>query len=95
MNELMRIVSKETDGVHTAFQVGGDRFPMTTFVDVMKYYETIDAIKLVVLLGEVGNRDELVIAKMIAKKEIKTPVLARCVGTSAEAMKTEVQFGHA
>ena len=68
---------------------------MTSFVDVIQYYETIDEIKLVVLLGEVGNKDELIIADMIAKKEIQKPVLARCVGTSAEQMKTQVQFGHA
>ena len=32
---------------------------------------------------------------MIAKKEIQKPVLARCVGTSAEQMQAGVQFGHA
>jgi ATP citrate (pro-S)-lyase len=65
MNELCRIVSKHADGVHTALQVGGDRFPLTTFQDILQYFEQQDGIKIIVMLGEVGNKDELIIADMV------------------------------
>ena len=67
---------------------------MTSFGDVLHYFESVDEIKLVVMLGEVGNRDELMIANMI-KKKLTKPLVAWCIGESAEAMKTQVQFGHA
>jgi succinyl-CoA synthetase alpha subunit len=43
----------------------------------------------------VGNKDELEIAEMVKSGEITKPVVARCIGESAEKMKTQVQFGHA
>ena len=39
LNEFMRVVSKHSDGTHSAFQVGGDRFPMTTFAEIVRYFE--------------------------------------------------------
>ena len=95
MNELCRVVSHYSDGVHTAMQVGGDRFPMTRFVDIVLDYEQHPDIKLIVLLGEVGNQDENEIAELIEQKKIQKPVVARVAGSAAEALKTEVQFGHA
>lgn len=95
MNELCRIVSKQSDGVHSAVQVWGDRFPMMAFQPVVEYFEQHPEIKIIVLLGEVWNRTEIEIADMISSGKIKKPVVAYCIGTSAEKMKTEVQFGHA
>ena len=95
LNEFMRVVSKRSDGTHSAFQVGGDRFPMTTFADIVSYFETVDKIKMIVLLGEVWNRDELRIADMIASGEITKPVVVRCMGDSAEQLSSDIQFGHA
>ena len=66
MNELCRVVSHHTDGVHTAMQVGGDRRPMTRFIDIIEMYEQNPAIKMIVLLGEVGNEDENEIAARIS-----------------------------
>lgn len=68
---------------------------MTTFVDTLKYFQSVEDIKMIVLMGEVGNRDELIIADMIKQGDISKPVVARCIGTSAEALHTDVQFGHA
>ena len=68
---------------------------MCTFADIVRYYESIDAIKLIVLLGEVGNRNEIQIADMVNAGEVTKPMVARCLGESAESIKTELQFGHA
>ncbi len=95
MNELCRIVSKNSDGVHSAFQVGWDRFPMMSFLPLLEYLEEHEEIKIIVLLGEVGNRIEIEIADMIAAGKITKPVVAWCIWTSAEKLKTEVQFWHA
>lgn len=95
MNELCRIVSSRTNWVHTALQVWWDRFLMTTFQDIVKYFETQDEIKMIVLLWEVWNKDELIIADMVQNWEITKPIVAWCIGDSAEKLTSEVQFGHA
>lgn len=95
MNELCRVVSKVTDGVHTAIQVWWDRYPMTSFQQVISRYQNHPEIKLIVLLGEVGNEDENRVADMIKSGQITKPVVARVAGTSAEQLQSDVQFGHA
>ncbi len=95
MNELCRTISKTSDGVHSAFQVWWDRFPMTWFLPIIEYFEEHDEIKMIVLLGEVWNTIELEIADLIKQRKITKPVVAWCIGTSAETLQTEVQFGHA
>jgi ATP-citrate lyase alpha-subunit len=95
MNEMCRVISGVSDGVHSALQVGGDRFPMTRFRDIVLDYEANPAINMIVLLWEVGNEDENEIAELITKKKIKKPVVARVSWTSAESFTTEIQFGHA
>ena len=95
MNELMHIASRYADGVHTALQIGGDRYPMTTFQDIIQIYQANDAIKTIVMLGEVGNENENDIADMIRDGRITKPIVARCCGTSADQLSSEIQFGHA
>lgn len=95
MWELMRVCAMQTDGIHTAFQVWGDRYPMTTFQDIIQYFQDTDWVKMIVLLWEVWNTDELVIAEMVASWKITKPIVAWCIWQSAETMKTDVQFGHA
>lgn len=95
MNEMCRVISQYTDGIHSALQVWGDRFPMTRFRDIIVDYERNPAIKMIVLLWEVGNEDENDIAVLIAQKKIKKPVVARVSGSSAEQFTTSIQFGHA
>jgi succinyl-CoA synthetase alpha subunit len=77
MNELCRVVSKQTDGVHTALQVGGDRYAMTTFSEVIRRYQSVPEIKMIVMLGEVGNEEEIIIADMIERGELTKPLVAR------------------
>lgn len=95
MNELMHIASRYADGVHTALQIGGDRYPMTTFSDIVQMYQANDQIKTIVMLGEVWNENENDIADMIRDGRITKPVVARCCGTSADQLSSEIQFGHA
>jgi len=50
---------------------------------------------MIVLLGEVGNRDELDIADMISSGEITKPVVVWCMDDSADHLSSDIQFGHA
>jgi ATP citrate (pro-S)-lyase len=65
---------------------------MTSFQQVVSRYENNPEIKLIVLLGEVGNEDENHVADMIKEGKLTKPVVARVAGTSAEQLTSDVQF---
>ncbi|KCV69119.1 hypothetical protein H696_04535 [Fonticula alba] len=99
-NELNRLLSRHTDGVYSGVAVGGDRYPATTFLDHILRLEDDPACKMLVLLGEVGGREEIAVAKAIASGRVTKPMVAWCIGTCADALAAsaggaEVQFGHA
>jgi ATP-citrate lyase alpha-subunit len=94
-NEMFRVIGTRTDGIHTGIALGGDRFVCSTFRDIVLDYEIDPEIKMIVMLGEVGSRDELEIAELLIAGEITKPVVAYVSGSFAEALTTEVQFGHA
>ena len=94
-NEMFRVIGTRTDGIHTGIALGGDRFVCSTFRDIVLDYNQNPEIKMIVMLGEVGSRDELEIAELLTQKEITKPVVAYVSGSFAEALTTEVQFGHA
>lgn len=95
MNDLSRFVAQQTNGIHTAMSIGGDRYPYSTFGDIVRQYDADPAIKLIVMLGEVGNEDENRIADLVASGEITTPIVAWVTGSAAEQLDVEIQFGHA
>lgn len=94
-NEMYRVIAKRTNGIHTGIALGGDRFVCSTFRDIVLDYEANPEIEMIVLLGEVGSRDELEVATLIGEKKITKPVVAYVTGSLAEKLSTEVQFGHA
>ncbi len=94
-NEMYRVISKRTDGIHTGIALGGDRFTGSVFADVILEYESNPEIRMIVILGEVGGRDELEVAELIQSGKIRKPVVAYVSGSFAESLNTEVQFGHA
>jgi len=60
----------------------------------MRYEENPD-IKMMVLLGEVGGKDEYLVCDAIKSGKITKPIVAWCIGTCAKIFPFEVQFGHA
>lgn len=94
-NEMYRVISKRTDGIHTGIALGGDRFTGSIFSDIVLRYEENPEIKMIVLLGEVWGRDELEVAELVASGRVKKPVVAYVSGTFAEELDSEVQFWHA
>lgn len=80
-NELNNIISKEADGVYEGVAIGGDRYPVTTFLDHLIRYEKDPNVKMMVLLGEVGGIEEYRVCHAMLKKQITKPIVAWCIGT--------------
>ncbi|CAE7313191.1 Acly [Symbiodinium sp. CCMP2456] len=94
-NELNNIVALNTDGVREGIAIGGDRWPGLRFLDVLLRFEADPDVKMMVLLGEVGGREEFLVAEALQDGRITKPLVAWCCGTAAEAFDYDVQFGHA
>ncbi len=78
-------------GHSTVVGIGGDRIIGLSFVDVLKMFEEDKQTEIVVLIGEIGGRDEEIAAEYI-KKEISKPVVGYVAGLTAPPGK---RMGHA
>jgi len=94
-NELSNIIAINADGIAEGVAIGGDRFVGSTFIDNMLRMEKNPDVKYMVLLGEVGGREEYKIIEAIKDGRITKPVIAWCIGTIAKHFSSGVQFGHA
>ena len=95
LNELNNIVSRNSDGVYEGVAIGGDLYPGSTFIEhIMRYQADPDA-AMIVLLGEVGGRDEYDVADALKTGKITKPLVAWCIGTCSKMFSAGVQFGHA
>jgi len=94
-NELNNIIAHNTDGVYEGVAIGGDRYPGSTYTDHILRYEADERVKMMVLLGEVGGEEEYKIVQALKDKKITKPLIAWCIGTCADYITSEVQFGHA
>jgi ATP-citrate lyase alpha-subunit len=95
MNEIAHLISMNSDGVYEGLAIGGDKYPGTTLLDHLLRYEANPEIKMMVVLGEVGGKEEYNIADAIKEGKLKKPVVIWVIGTCAKVFPTEVQFGHA
>jgi len=95
LNELCNIISKKTNGVYQGISIGGDRNPGSNFIDHVMNYENIKDIKIIILLGEVGGIQELIISNAVKSGLITKPIIGWCMGTSADYFTDDIQFGHA
>lgn len=82
-NEMYNVLARVTDGLYEGIAVGGDAFPGTTLTDHVKRFEKLDAVKLIVVLGEPGGADEYGIVDSIKSGEAKKPVVAWVTGSCA------------
>jgi ATP citrate (pro-S)-lyase len=94
-NELNNIISSCTDGVRAGVAIGGDRYPITTYMDHLIKFQMDPHVKILVLLGEVGGTLEYDVCTAIESGIITKPVIAWCTGTVASNFTYDVQFGHA
>ena len=95
LNEMCNIVSSLGGDIYEALSIGGDRYPNSGFIDHILKYQKIDEVKVIILLGEVGGTQEIMVANAIKAKLITKPVIGWCLGTSASFFSSDIQFGHA
>ncbi|KAM3289177.1 ATP-citrate synthase beta chain protein 2 isoform X1 [Capsicum chacoense] len=94
-NELYNTIARVTDGVYEGIAIGGDVFPGSTLSDHVLRFNNIPQVKMIVVLGELGGRDEYSLVEALKQGKINKPVVAWVSGTCATLFKSEVQFGHA
>jgi ATP-citrate lyase alpha-subunit len=94
-NELSNIISINADGIAEGVAIGGDRFVGSVFIDNLLRMEENPDVKYMVLLGEVGGREEYKVIEAVKSGKIKKPIIAWCIGTIAQHFSSGVQFGHA
>ncbi|GMH18234.1 hypothetical protein Nepgr_020075 [Nepenthes gracilis] len=94
-NELYNTIARVTDGIYEGIAIGGDVFPGSTLSDHVLRFNNIPQIKMMVVLGELGGRDEYSLVEALKHGKINKPVVAWVSGTCAKLFKSEVQFGHA
>ncbi|GFR40214.1 hypothetical protein Agub_g780 [Astrephomene gubernaculifera] len=94
-NEMYNVLARATDGLYEGIAIGGDTFPGSSLSDHCLRYEHIPSVKLIVVLGELGGRDEYGLVEAMRAGAVSKPVVAWVSGTCAKLFKSEVQFGHA
>ncbi|KAK6146234.1 hypothetical protein DH2020_020103 [Rehmannia glutinosa] len=94
-NELYNTIARVTDGIYEGIAIGGDVFPGSTLSDHVLRFNNIPQVKMIVVLGELGGRDEYSLVEALKQGKINKPVVAWVSGTCARLFKSEVQFGHA
>lgn len=94
-NEMRRVISYKADWITTSVAIWWDKYNIMTFKDVILNLEKDESTKMIVMLWEIGGKDELEIAEMIKSWEIKKPVCAYCIWTIWEKWTWDIQFWHA
>jgi len=94
-NELCNIIALNADGVADGVAIGGDRFVGSVFIDHLLRMEKDPQVKYMLLLGEVGGREEYKVIEAVKSGKITKPVIGWCIGTIAQHFSSGVQFGHA
>jgi succinyl-CoA synthetase alpha subunit len=89
--EVVQALTDKGIGQSTAVGIGGDPIIGSTFIDILRLFESDPLTDQVVLIGEIGGTDEQAAARYIAEKMTK-PVTAFIAGRTAPPGK---RMGHA
>lgn len=89
--EVVQALTDRGIGQSTAVGIGGDPIIGSTFIDILKLFESDPLTDQVVLIGEIGGADEQKAARFIAEHMTK-PVTAFIAGRTAPPGK---RMGHA
>ncbi|XP_059317848.1 ATP-citrate synthase beta chain protein 2-like isoform X3 [Lycium ferocissimum] len=92
-NELYNTIARVTDGIYEGIAIGGDVFPGSTLSDHVLRFNNIPQVKMIVVLGELGGREEYSLVEALKQGKINKPVVAWISETCATLFKSEVQFG--
>jgi ATP citrate (pro-S)-lyase len=94
LNEMIHFCNNLGLVIGEAVSIGGDAYCGIRFADLVKYYETVDNIKLVIMLGETGGTAEIDAASWWNRNS-KKMLVGWCSGTSEKSFGEQIEFGHA
>ena len=94
-NEAYNIIARNTDGLCEGIAIGGDSFPGSTLFEHVMRYEANPNIGMIVVLGELGGKEEYKIVDALNEGKISKPLVAWVTGTCAKILPASIQFGHA
>jgi len=94
LNEMIHFCNNIGLVIGEAVSIGGDAYCGIRFADLVKYYETVDGIKLVIMLGETGGTAEIDAASWWNRNS-KKMLVGWCSGTSEKSFGDQIEFGHA
>jgi ATP citrate (pro-S)-lyase len=94
LNEMIHFCNNIGLVIGEAVSIGGDAYCGIRFVDLVKYYESVDNIKLVIMLGETGGTAEIDAAGWWNRNS-KKMLVGWCSGTSEKSFGDQIEFGHA
>ncbi len=92
MYEVSWQLAKHGLGVSTAIGLGGDPVTGLNFIEAMEFFEEDDETEVVILIGEIGGKQEEIFAKAYLRGKFSKPVIAFIAGRSAPPGK---KMGHA
>jgi ATP citrate (pro-S)-lyase len=94
LNEMIHFCNNMGLVIGEAVSIGGDAYCGIGFADLVKYYESVDNIKLVIMLGETGGTAEIDAAGWWNRNS-KKMLVGWCSGTSEKSFGEQIEFGHA
>ncbi len=94
VNELMYQITSAGSGISFAISYGGDRFPVTSPLQWALAAQKDPHTAQIVYFGELGGRDEYLIAKALQNGNITKPMHVYIAGRF-ESKDAQIQFGHA
>jgi len=92
MYEVADTLTRSALGQHVALGVGGDPVNCTTLIECLDWAATMDEVKSVVVVGEIGGDAEERLAEHIVETSFPKPLVAYIAGRSAPREK---HMGHA
>lgn len=95
INELLSLVANRGGTISFAAAVGGERFPITTPVELVQEAINDPATDSILFFGELGGTDEYDIAQLLKSSRTSKPFIAYVAGVVAERFESAPQFGHA
>jgi len=89
--EILDLLKNENIGVSTCVGVGGDPILGSTFTDILKLFETDPFTEKIIMVGEIGGKDEEIAAAHL-RKTIHKPIVSIIAGQTAPEGR---RMGHA
>lgn len=96
LNELCYLLAKHTDGLREGVVVGAHRFLCSTMLEHVLRLQAVDAVRIIVVVGEPGGTGELEIAAAYRAGAITKPVVAWVLGSCADrCVPVDLRYGRA